>query len=199
MVLIDSHSKWIDVKHMYSTNASSTIDELRLIFGEHGIPEEVVSDNGPPFQSLEFKLFIRLNGVKHVLTPPYHPASNGAAERSIRIVKEALSKQVIQGTVGKSMKQIANFLLRYRTTPHSVTGCTPAELMMKKQLRTRLSLVKPSVFETVERKQTQQKMHHDKSSSGRVLKVNDRVRVRNMAKGYGTVHDNWCHPQGMRS
>ena len=46
LVLIDSHSKWIDVKHMTSTTTERTIDELRLIFAEHGLPEQLVSDNG---------------------------------------------------------------------------------------------------------------------------------------------------------
>ena len=83
---------------MTSTTTEGTIDELRLIFAEHGLPEQLVSDNGPQFTSAEFALFIRQNSIKHTLVPPYHPASNGAAERSVRMVKEALVKQVLQGT-----------------------------------------------------------------------------------------------------
>ena len=97
LVLVDSYSKWIDVKCMNSTNALSTIDELRLMFSEHGIPEEIVTDNGPPFQSIEFREFVNLNAIKHVFVPPYHPASNGAAERSVRLVKESLKKTGFAG------------------------------------------------------------------------------------------------------
>ena len=115
LVLIDSHSKWIDVKHMTSTTTERIIDELRLIFAEHGLPEQLVSDNGPQFTSEQFARFTRQNGIKHILVPPYHPASNGAAERSVRVVKEALEKQVLQGTGSMTMKhRLANFLIKYR-------------------------------------------------------------------------------------
>ena len=146
LVVIDSHSKWIEVKHMSSTTTERTIDEFRLIHATHGLPEEVVSDNGPQFTSTEFAEFMRENGIKHTLVPPYHPQSNGAAERSVRVVKDALVKQVLEGKKGISMKhRLANFLFRYRTTPHSTTGVTPAELMVKRRLRTKLSLIKPNL------------------------------------------------------
>ena len=94
------------------------------------------------------------NGIKHTLVPPYHPQSNGAAERSVRIVKDALVKQVLEGKQGISMKhRLANFLFRYYTTPQSTTGVTPAELMVKRRLRTRLSLIKPNLAQAVENKQ----------------------------------------------
>lgn len=191
LVVIDSHSKWIDVHHMTTTTAMRTIDELRLIFASHGLPEELVSDNGPQFVSFEFAEFVRKNGIKHTLVPPYHPQSNGAAERAVRVVKEALLKQVIQGTKGMSMKhRLANFLFRYRTTPHTTTGMTPAELMVKRQLRTRLSLVKPDLAKVIEDKQLAQKFYKDlKCGKERQLERCDRVRVRNTRAH--TKRDKW--------
>ena len=117
LVVIDSHSKWIEVQHMTSITTEKTINELRLIFAQHGLPEEVVSDNGPQFVSNEFAEFMHQNGIKHILTPPYHPQSNGAAERAVRIVKEALVKQVLERNKSRSIKhRLADFLIRYRTT-----------------------------------------------------------------------------------
>ena len=75
--------------------------------------------------------------------------------------------------------RLANFLFRYRTTPHSVTGVSPAELMVKRPLRTRLSLVKPDLAKLVETKQEKQKFYHDKTIKDRSFKLYDRVRVRN--------------------
>ena len=189
LVVIDSHSKWIEVQHMTSTTTERTINELRLIFATHGLPEEVVSDNGPQFKSTEFAEFMRKNGIKHTLVPPYHPQSNGAAERSVRIVKDALVKQVLEGTKGISMKhRLANFLFRYRTTPHSTTGITPAELMVKRSLRTRLSLIKPNLAQAVENKQEKQKMYKDlKCKRDRPFERNDRVRVLNTRANSKTV------------
>ena len=181
LVVVDSHSKWIEVKHMTSTTCEKTIDELRLIFAAHGLPEELVSDNGPQFVSHMFSEFMMKNGIKHTLVPPYHPPSNGAAERSVRVLKEALVKQVIEGTKGRSIKhRLANFLLRYRTTPHTTTGVSPSELMVKRKLRTRLSLVKPNLELAVQHKQSKQIVHKDpKVHSDRVFQKKDKVRVRN--------------------
>ena len=141
-----------------------------------------MSDNGPQFVSNEFAEFMHKNGIKHTLTPPYHPQSNGAAERAIRIVKEVLVKQVLEGNKSRSIKhRFADFLLGYRTTPHSTTGAMPAELLMRRRRRTRLSLVKPDIAKTVQSKQNKQKEYKDfKSHQDRVLIVeNDMVRVRN--------------------
>ncbi|KAI4881016.1 hypothetical protein NFI96_011261 [Prochilodus magdalenae] len=89
-VLVDSHSKWLEVVPMTTTTAAKTIEVLRNIFSSYGLPEEIVSDNGPQFTSQEYKNFLRSNGIKQTLVPVYHPASNGAAEsmdppRTLRI------------------------------------------------------------------------------------------------------------------
>ena len=63
--LIDSHSKLIEVAHMTFTLAKSTIDQLRVWFAAYGLPEEVVSDNGPQFIASGFVDFLKQNGVKH--------------------------------------------------------------------------------------------------------------------------------------
>ena len=191
-MLIDSHSKWIDVENMTSTTTERTIDELRLIFAKHGLPEQLVSDNGPQFTSEQFPRFTRQNGIKHILVPPYHPASNGAAERLVCVVKEALEKQVLQGTGGMTMKhRLANFLIKYCSTPHSVTGQTPNELMVKRQLRTRLTLLKPNLAQVVENKHMKQKLYHHKSQVERGFMVNEPVRVRITDRGFASQSAKW--------
>ena len=99
----------------------------------------------------------------------------------MRVVKDALVKQMFEGKKGISVKhRLANYLFRYRTTPHSTTGVTPAELMVKRRLRTKLSLIKPNLAQVVENKQEKQKMYKDlKCKRGRSFVRNDIVRVRN--------------------
>ena len=70
LVVIDSHSKWIDVQVMSSIAAPATIQRLRHIFSQFGLPEQIISDNGPTFTSTEFKDFLQKNGVKHLITQP---------------------------------------------------------------------------------------------------------------------------------
>ena len=75
---------------MSSTTSAKAIEMLRGIFASYGLPKELVSDNGPQLASSEFRDFLKKYGVKHTLVPAYHPASNGAVERSVEIVKSTL-------------------------------------------------------------------------------------------------------------
>ena len=70
----------------------STINKLREIYATHGLPETVVSDNGTNVTSSEFEDFMRQNGVIHKTSAPFHPASNGLAERAVQTVKDGLRK-----------------------------------------------------------------------------------------------------------
>ena len=72
---------------MTSTTAANTIKVLQEIFSMHGLPEQLVSDNGPQFVSSEFLDFCKANGIKHFQVAPYHPASNGLAECTVQTFK----------------------------------------------------------------------------------------------------------------
>ena len=140
LILVDAQSKWPEVIQMTSTTASRTVDVLRSLFSRFGIPHQLVSDNGPQFVSEEYKQFCEQNGIRRVLVAPYHPSSNGEAERFVQTFKSAMRKA---GTK-KLQLSLTQFLLRYRTTPHPATGKTPAELIFGRQIRTRLDLLHPS-------------------------------------------------------
>ena len=90
LVGVDAYSKWPEVRIMSSTTTLKTLDVLREWFAAHGIPEHLVTDNGPQFVSEEFATFAKRNGIKHVRSAPYHPASNGLAERFIQSLKQSL-------------------------------------------------------------------------------------------------------------
>ena len=90
MLIVDAHSKWSEIIEMPSVTASKTIDELRKLFAAYGLPEQVVTDNGPQFIADEFTLFLKQNGVKHLKCSLYHPSSNGAVERLVQSFKKSL-------------------------------------------------------------------------------------------------------------
>ena len=92
LIIIDAYSKWLEVFSVPSTSSESTISKLRTVFSTHGLVKVLVSDNGLAFTSQEFKEFIQRNEIRHVFTPPYHPASNGLAECAIKTVKKGLRK-----------------------------------------------------------------------------------------------------------
>nr|XP_037270564.1 uncharacterized protein K02A2.6-like [Rhipicephalus microplus] len=92
LVIVDAFSKWIEVFPVSSTSAEATISALRIAFAQHGLPDVIVSDNGPAFTSAQYLEFLTRNGIRRMLVPPYHPASNGVAERVVQTVKNKRKK-----------------------------------------------------------------------------------------------------------
>ena len=130
LIAVDAYSKWLEVIPMSSMTSLKTIEVLCTLFACFRIPEEVVSDNGLQLASEEFSQFLKQNGVRFTRVPPYHPASNGAAERSVQSVKAVLTKQVLDGKANTLSLEhrLANLLILNHSTPHTVTGRSPAEL-----------------------------------------------------------------------
>ena len=96
LIAVDAFSKWPEVVPMKVTTATRTIEELHTIFACWGLPEQIGTDNGPQFTSEEFKKFMHSNGIWHFRTAPYHPQSNGAAERFVQTFKQAMKKMIWQ-------------------------------------------------------------------------------------------------------
>ncbi|KFD68503.1 hypothetical protein M514_09353 [Trichuris suis] len=91
-VAIDSAGKWPGAKIVPNMSTLAATKCLREIFETHGLPRLLVSDNGPAFTSSEFRSFVKRCGIKHLYTLPYHPSSNGQAERAIQALKQSLRK-----------------------------------------------------------------------------------------------------------
>ena len=89
------------------------------------------------FVSAEIEAFFKSNGIKHLTSAPYHPASNGLAERAVQTVKKGLRK-ITHGTMRTRLAQV---LLTYRLTPQSTTGVSPSELLLGHRPRSRLDLL----------------------------------------------------------
>eukprot|EP00733_Pompholyxophrys_punicea_P001154 Pompholyxophrys_punicea_v1_NODE_512_length_1796_cov_6.566341.p1 type:complete len:182 gc:universal NODE_512_length_1796_cov_6.566341:1185-640(-) len=129
---------------MGSTTCEKTIAVLSRLFASFGNPERLVSDNGAQFHAQEFQEFVKMRGIRHSFSAPYYPATNGAAENMVKSFKRAYQKLRQEGlTVDEA---VTTFLGTYRSTPHSTTGETPAKRMFGREIRTRLSLIYPSVL-----------------------------------------------------
>ena len=142
LVVVDAYSKWIEVALTKpdQMSAEKTLSLLSTFFARHGLPKTLVSDNGTQFASEKFRSFCDFHGIEQKFTAPYSPATNGQAERAVGLIKRGLEK-ALDGDRRNVAKAVEDFLLRYRSTPHSETGSTPAELFIGRQLRTRLSLM----------------------------------------------------------
>ncbi|XP_061723525.1 uncharacterized protein K02A2.6-like [Cydia pomonella] len=139
-VLVDAGSKWIEIFEMSRTNALSVIKVLRETFARFGLPAEIVSDQGPPFTSVEFGDFLKRNGIRQYFSPIYHQSSNGAAEAAVKLCKRALKKAYRDKVDVEAALQ--TYLMAYRNSAQSTTGESPAMLLMRHTLRTRLDLLR---------------------------------------------------------
>ena len=155
LIVVYDYSKGLEVIPMGSMTSLKTIEVLHSLFAHYRIPEEVVSDNGPQLASEEFSKFLKQNGVKFTQVPSYHSASNGAAERSLQTAKTVLTKQVLQGKANSLSLEhsLANFLILNRSTPHTVTGQSRAELFLGRQVRNCFTLLKPNINRAVKAQQ----------------------------------------------
>ena len=181
LVVVDSHSKWVEIVPMKSTTTEKTLEVLRELFARHGLPKQLISDNGPQFTAKEFEECMCANGIKHSRSAPYHPATNGEAERFVQTFKRSL--QAGRSDAGTIQQKLSQFLLMYRTTPNATTGVAPAELFLKRKLRTRLDLLRPTVEGHVHEEQQKQKKYHDRHSQSRSYHVGQAVLVRNLRDG----------------
>ena len=145
-----------------------------------GFPRCLSSDNGIVFTSSEFTDFTKRNRIRHVTSAPYHPASNGLAERAVQTFKESMKKKSLPGSLGI---RLARFLFKYRITPHSTPGLSPAELLMGKRLQSHLDQLHPDVARRVQHHQETQKVGHDQHCKARTIQVGDTIFARNFGEG----------------
>ena len=182
LLAVDAHSKWPEIHEMSSTTVTKTIEVLRNIFAAYGLPEQIVTDNGSQFTAVDFANFMKANGIRHIRSAPYHPASNGLVERLVQSFKQAMKAGRSGGR--PLSHRLASFLLTYRSTRHATTGKSPSQLFLKRDIRTRFDLLKPDCEKHVLEKQSQQKSGHDQVHS-RDCKwfVGQRVMARNVRPG----------------
>ncbi|KAL6473975.1 hypothetical protein MHYP_G00175360 [Metynnis hypsauchen] len=181
LVVVDAHSKWPEIAVMRSTSTAKTIEKLGEMFSRFGYPEQLVSDNGPQFISHEFASFMQANGVHHIKSAPYHPSTNGLAERMVQTMKHALKASHGKETLHQ---RLHSFLLSYRNTTLATTKTSPATLMLSRSLRTNFELLKPpSVKEVVHRQHQAQIDRRAVKAKSRMFSPGQHVLARNYTPG----------------
>lgn len=92
LIVVDYYSRNFELERMSTTTSSVIINMLKAIFARHGIPEKLVSDNGPQFSAQEFAHFANEWDFSHITSSPTYPQSNGLVEKSVHIAKQLLKK-----------------------------------------------------------------------------------------------------------
>ena len=168
ILVVDYFSRYIEIACLNRATATEVINHLKSIFARHGIPETLISDNGPQYASQEFKEFAREYEFRHTTSSPYFPQGNGEAERAVGTVKNLLKKS------GDPYKA----LLAYRSTPLQM-GYSPSQLLMGRVLRSTVPTTRaqrdPKIPDLSEvrardkRNKARQKRNHDTHRGAREL------------------------------
>ncbi|XP_055307067.1 uncharacterized protein K02A2.6-like [Sitodiplosis mosellana] len=135
-VVVDYYSRFFEVEVMKKIDATETIKALKVIFARFGISLSIKADNGPEFPSEEFKQFCETNNIRLINTTPYWPQENGEVERQNRSLLKRL--KISQDAKRDWREDLQDFLLMYRSTPHSTTGKTPSEMLFNRNIRDKL-------------------------------------------------------------
>lgn len=195
LIIADNYSGYIWAKKMRNYTAPMVIGQLEDCFMEYGYPLYMRSDNGPPFNSTEFKEYCRQKKIKYDPSSPYFPSSNGFAENSVKIAKNLIKK------CHGNYQNFKRSLLEFRNTPRQ-DGYSPAQMMFGRRQRTRLPALPqaydPIDWEIAEEKRAmgreKMKENHDKSAKSlQPLNIGQKVRLQNpLSKIWdktGTIND----------
>lgn len=144
LIIVDAFSKWVEVYEMNNCTSAALIEKMYEFMSRFGLPHTLVSDNGTAFCSQDFKNFCSLNGISHMTSPPYHPASNGQAEIYVKLVKKGIKSSILSSkNVRDSKLNLLKYMFDYRNSIHSLTNTSPAQLVFGRNLRSRLDLMHP--------------------------------------------------------
>ncbi|UYV70481.1 K02A2.6-like, partial [Cordylochernes scorpioides] len=128
LLIVDYFSKYPEIYQLQDMTTDTIIRRLKRTFSNFGIPETLVSDNGPPFFSKEFQNFTRTWNIVQVTSSPYHPQNNGMVERTVQTLKKLIKR------CGEESADPYLALLNLRNTPHNNLP-SPAQILMSRKLR----------------------------------------------------------------
>ena len=119
-MVCDYFSNYIEVENLHSTTTRGVSKALKVLFARYGVPDTLVTDNGPQFASAEFLAFAKSWDFQHVTSSPRYPQSNGKAENAVKTVKQLFTKCRDAG------QSEFHPLLDWRNTPTEGVGTSPA-------------------------------------------------------------------------
>ena len=155
LVTVDFYSGWFELDLLNDTTASTVMSKLKSQMARHGIPDELMSDNGPQFCCKQFKLFQQKLGICSGNEFASLPQGNGGVERAVEIAKTLMKKSFEDG------EDPYLSLLNHRNTPRDTVLGNPAQRLMSRRTKTLLpateELLEPRVV-NAERVQEERKV-----------------------------------------
>ena len=137
IVYADHYTGWVEVALMYSGNARTACDTLWKWLCAYGVPEEISSNRGPPFDSQEYSTFRNNWGIKECTSSAYYPQSNGRTKLAVKIAKRILIDS-IDSYSWLHYDSTTRALLTHRNTPIQDLGISPAMMLYGRVIKDHL-------------------------------------------------------------
>ena len=155
LITADYNSSFFEIDRLYYKTAKETISKLKVHLSRHGLPDQLISDNGPPFNAFAFADFAHAYNFEHITSSPGYPQSNGKIENAVKTAKNLMTKAV------ESEQDPHLVLLDWRNTPTEGLGSSPAQCLFGRRTRTLLptssTLLNPKIPTEVPQKLMKQK------------------------------------------
>ncbi len=127
LVVIDEATRFPIVITTKRLTSDSAIQALKQIFSKYGMPKYIKSDNGPAFNSNDFRKFMKACNIIYQPITPVWPMANGSAERFMKNINRVIRCAGIEGSNWKHL--MVQYINNYRATPHYMTKISPNEAM----------------------------------------------------------------------
>lgn len=193
VTMTDYYSRFLVAAAISSTDFSSTRKFFDQVFDQYGFPEAMKTDNGPPFNSKDYKEYCEDRGINPVFSWPLTPQQNGMAERGMQIINKAMQTASIENTDYR--KTLAEAVRAQNTAVHRTTNVAPSDMMFSRKLRRALPLASSASYERNDEKvrsrdwdeKMKAKEREDKKRGAREARimVGDKVVLRRAVKRKG--------------
>ena len=118
LVLVDERSRYPVVKKVSTTAAHAVIPAMEEVLALLGVPARVKSDNGPPFDSAQFRQFADSLGFRHHRITPLWPRANATCERFMRNLGAIMRKSDVSHSASSAHTVRPN--TQQHARPHAV-------------------------------------------------------------------------------
>ena len=174
LIIADYKSKFPIVEKLNGNSSCKYVANItEKIFSIFGVPNSIISDNGPQFIGKAYQNLMKKHGINQITISPHHPQSHGFIERMIQTVKNLLTK---------SNHDPHGALLQYRCTPLGPSGPSPAEMMFGRQIQNDLPVYVRRYISDNTNDREESKITHDGSASLSPLAMGQHILYQDVAK-----------------
>jgi hypothetical protein len=144
LVIIDCFTRFVELYPTQSTEMEPTRNIFIQHFGRYGVPEQILSDNGSQFRNGMVPTTIKLTGIQHEFALSYSKEENAMVERANKEVVRHIKNMMYEAKSDDEWSLYVPFVQRIiNTTPHSILGVPPAQLMFGNSAQLERSIIYP--------------------------------------------------------